>query len=86
MAIKQGILVLVLGAILFTGMVGANETKQVYEATPEVSVSSPTVLPNEFVGELRTSEIYKSRSLEKPEQSKVDLTKAMIGKFRINGI
>lgn len=94
MTIKQGLLVSVLGTILFTGIVSANETTQRYETTSKsdkADVSSPGVspnrlLPNEFVGELRTDEIYKSRIPEKPEQNKVDLTKAMIGKFRINGI
>ncbi len=86
MTIKQEILVTVLGLFLFTGLVSASETKQVFQTTPNKDVSSATVLPNEFAGELRTGEIYTAENSEKIKQNKVDLTKAMIGKFRINGI
>lgn len=86
MVTKQEIIIPVLGVLLFTGAVNAGETKQAYETRPDKNVSSPTILPNEFAGELRTGNTYSVKNSEKPRQSKVDLTKAMIGKFRINGI
>jgi len=86
MVIKQGILVSVLGVFLFTGALSASETKQGYEIQSKSSVGSPAVLPNEFAGELRTNEINTAKISERRAVNKVDLTKAMIGKFRINGI
>ncbi|MFV1992617.1 MAG: hypothetical protein ACC635_01840 [Acidiferrobacterales bacterium] len=86
MVIKQGIFISVLALFLFTGLVSASDTEQAYQTRPDDKISSPTVLPGEFAGELRTGEVYTADNPEKIKQNKVDLTKAMIGKFRINGI